>query len=260
MLWREKMNYRKIYRAFIRDRRRKEKIVAKQPHDRHHIKPKCLGGTNARSNLIRLSFGDHLFAHLLLAKIYPDSPLLLAAKLMTKRVPGLSGKVARKKYTWLCRRVTRYLSKQGKRTWLTRSRVVSPAQRQHLLKLSKNQPPASAETRVKLSIAGKRRVVSKKLRRQLAISVKRSWLKRKRHLTKAQRQKIKDGMSSPEFRKRLSDIQKQVWSKRKNRRRSKKSRAKAAASMKRFYQSKKNRQRQSAAMKRWHANRKLNLL
>lgn len=36
----------------------------------HHILPRSLGGTNEPSNLIKLSAGDHYFAHLCLAKIY----------------------------------------------------------------------------------------------------------------------------------------------------------------------------------------------
>lgn len=63
------MNYARIYSAFIADRQ------TKQPEkpayfERHHIVPKCIGGTNEPDNMIRLTPEDHFFAHLLLAKIH----------------------------------------------------------------------------------------------------------------------------------------------------------------------------------------------
>ncbi len=63
------MDYARIYREFISDR------LAKQPEapvyfERHHIVPRALGGSNCASNLIRLTAEDHLFAHLLLARIH----------------------------------------------------------------------------------------------------------------------------------------------------------------------------------------------
>jgi len=63
------MNYQRIYDEFIADR------LKKQPEkgfmcEEHHILPISLGGSNFKSNLIRLSYSDHLFAHELLARIY----------------------------------------------------------------------------------------------------------------------------------------------------------------------------------------------
>ena len=63
------MNYARIYAAFIDDRK------AKQPQapdyfEKHHIKPRCLGGGDEPENIIRLTPEDHFFAHLLLAKIH----------------------------------------------------------------------------------------------------------------------------------------------------------------------------------------------
>jgi len=39
----------------------------------HHIKPKCLNGTNDENNLIKLTAREHYIAHVLLWKIYPNS-------------------------------------------------------------------------------------------------------------------------------------------------------------------------------------------
>lgn len=63
------MDYKRIYADFIKDRRDKEPSLVGYS-ERHHILPKCMGGGNEASNLIRLTPEDHFFAHLLLAKAY----------------------------------------------------------------------------------------------------------------------------------------------------------------------------------------------
>jgi hypothetical protein len=65
------MNYKKIYEDFIEDRKQKQNI--KGYYETHHIIPKALGGTNEKSNLIKLTAYEHLFAHELLARIYGGS-------------------------------------------------------------------------------------------------------------------------------------------------------------------------------------------
>ena len=39
----------------------------------HHILPKCQGGTNDKSNLVRMPVRYHIMAHILLSKAYPDN-------------------------------------------------------------------------------------------------------------------------------------------------------------------------------------------
>ena len=63
------MDYARIYREFVADRLRKQP-EAPTYFERHHILPRSLGGGNEPENLIRLTPEDHLFAHLLLAKIH----------------------------------------------------------------------------------------------------------------------------------------------------------------------------------------------
>jgi len=63
------MNYQKIYNDFIADRLLKQPVKPTY-FEKHHIIPKSMGGSDDNSNLIRLTASDHLFAHLLLAKIY----------------------------------------------------------------------------------------------------------------------------------------------------------------------------------------------
>jgi NUMOD3 motif len=54
--------------------------------ERHHILPKCLGGSNKKENLVDLTAREHFIAHLLLAKLHPEKHgLVVAAYLMSKR-------------------------------------------------------------------------------------------------------------------------------------------------------------------------------
>ena len=41
--------------------------------EKHHIIPKCEGGSNKRDNLVLLTYREHIIAHRLLIRIYPDS-------------------------------------------------------------------------------------------------------------------------------------------------------------------------------------------
>ncbi len=61
------MDYGRIYRDFIEDRKAREAQLVGYS-EKHHIIPRSLGGGNEAENLIRLTPEDHYFAHLLLAK------------------------------------------------------------------------------------------------------------------------------------------------------------------------------------------------
>ena len=63
------MNYKQIYNQLI-SKRQQETPPENCYTETHHIKPKCLGGTNETTNLVKLTAREHYIAHLLLAKIY----------------------------------------------------------------------------------------------------------------------------------------------------------------------------------------------
>ena len=63
------MNYERIYSEFIADRLTKQPVKPTY-FEKHHIVPRSLGGGNEKSNIIRLVPEDHLFAHLMLAKVH----------------------------------------------------------------------------------------------------------------------------------------------------------------------------------------------
>lgn len=63
------MDYQRIYIEFIADRKRRAASLVGYS-EKHHILPRCLGGGEQSENIVRLTAGDHFFAHLLLAKIH----------------------------------------------------------------------------------------------------------------------------------------------------------------------------------------------
>lgn len=84
------MNYARIYAEFIEDRKTKQP-QAPEYFERHHIKPRCLGGGDEPENIIRLTVEDHIHAHILLAKIH-GGRLWGAVIFMTKRSVGCGRK------------------------------------------------------------------------------------------------------------------------------------------------------------------------
>lgn len=81
------MNYQKIYNDFIADRLAKEpdcyrglgynvrnqrtpRVVDGVSYEHHHILPRRFGGSDKASNIISLSVEDHIWSHILLAKIH----------------------------------------------------------------------------------------------------------------------------------------------------------------------------------------------
>lgn len=60
-------------------------------HERHHIIPKCIGGTNDKDNLIDLYGREHYIAHQLLAKENPKTRELQFALWMMSRYTKVQG-------------------------------------------------------------------------------------------------------------------------------------------------------------------------
>lgn len=82
------MDYKKIYDALVE--KAKVRGLDKSKHEGyfeiHHIVPVCLGGSDDKSNLVMFTGREHLVAHLLLWKAYPESvPLQRAAWMMSAR-------------------------------------------------------------------------------------------------------------------------------------------------------------------------------
>lgn len=90
------MNYAAHYARLI-ERASGRTLVGYQ--ESHHVLPRCMGGTDAKENLVDLTAEEHYVAHQLLVKMYPGNGRLAhAACMMATRAGG------NKAYGWLCRR------------------------------------------------------------------------------------------------------------------------------------------------------------
>lgn len=99
------MDYQRIYNELIQrsQQRETEGFV-----ERHHIVPKCLGGSDEIENIVRLTPEEHYVAHQLLVKIYPSHQgLAFAAHMMGTTRKG------NKTYGWLRRKVAQAMSENN---------------------------------------------------------------------------------------------------------------------------------------------------
>ena len=61
--------------------------------ERHHIVPKCLGGTDAVDNIVLLTAREHFLAHRLLTRVYPANKGVWYAIIAMGRLPGVSARI-----------------------------------------------------------------------------------------------------------------------------------------------------------------------
>lgn len=71
------MNYNDFIKNILKTRGRFN--CGTEYHERHHIIPKCIGGTDDKNNLIDLYAKEHFIAHKLLAKENPNNLSLIQA-------------------------------------------------------------------------------------------------------------------------------------------------------------------------------------
>ncbi len=81
------MNWQKIHDQII-DRAKDRKL--NEYSENHHIKPRCLGGTDDSENLVRLTAREHFIIHKILCLIYPNENRLHWAAFMMSSCFGNS--------------------------------------------------------------------------------------------------------------------------------------------------------------------------
>jgi hypothetical protein len=84
------VDYAVVYRRLVE----RAKIRPKPPvFERHHIIPKCVGGSCGKENLVLLTPREHLFAHKLLVRIYPQNRGLWFALILMGRLVQYKSKI-----------------------------------------------------------------------------------------------------------------------------------------------------------------------
>jgi len=176
------MNYAAHYDRLIA-RARNRALAGYQ--ERHHVIPKCMGGTDAKENLVSLTAEEHYVAHQLLVKMNPGhSGIANAAVFMEKRASG------NKSYGWLRRRMSEAMrghhrARGYRHTLEARARIsaankgrkFTEEQKAKLSATRKTRPPISEETREKLRISSsgfKHSVETRERLSQIKLGIPRS--------------------------------------------------------------------------------------
>jgi hypothetical protein len=154
------MNYRKHYNKLIKRARGR---VLEDYSERHHVKPRCLGGDDLVKNIVRLTPEEHYVAHQLLVKLHPGHRgLVNAVWAMSMQRDG--SRINNKRFGWLRRRKAlaarehlqehplpfEHYSSIGKRN---KGRHHSEKTKQQMRASHTNRPPISEETRARLHAA-----------------------------------------------------------------------------------------------------------
>lgn len=184
------MNYEKIHNDIISFR--KSNPLPKGTYsERHHIILKSLGGTDDKSNLVRLTGREHYIVHLLLTKFNPCQQTFAAAKMMAVRCKHQVGRPIvknnrayqkiREEWSKLRKGYKHSAETKAKvaASWNKRSRVMTDEQKQKISKGGLGLT-RSSETKKKISDAklGKKRPASvgrkisetKQMKRKLSLA------------------------------------------------------------------------------------------
>lgn len=95
------MNCQHIYNRLIKKALHRD-IDPDQYYEKHHIVPRCLGGSDFADNLVLLTAREHFIAHLLLVKSLPgNSRLVKAAMMMSVCGSSTQRRTTNRVYEWL---------------------------------------------------------------------------------------------------------------------------------------------------------------
>lgn len=104
------MNYHKIYNSLMEKSHGRKKKQGTY-YEKHHVLPKCLGGTNDKTNLVLLTAEEHWVAHLLLVKMHPEkTQLVYACQAMSMVGSKKMERVNNKMFGWIRRKYAESVS------------------------------------------------------------------------------------------------------------------------------------------------------
>jgi hypothetical protein len=138
------MNYQSHYDRLIEKAKSRTEVL--EYSEKHHVIPKSLGGSNAKSNIVVLTGREHFLAHMLLAKIHGKG-LWQAARMMQNK-----SKVQDRQIT------NSRLYEIAKREWA--KHLIDKPRPQHVgeaIRKLKTGLKASEETKAKMSLVRKGR-------------------------------------------------------------------------------------------------------
>ena len=161
------MNYQLIHNQIIE---RAQHRVPAGYTERHHIIPKCMGGTNDCHNLVRLTAREHFIVHKLLVEIYPNEGCLKTAVWMmaTCRNEKRNYCIGAREYNRLRENFSIVQSATKKKYYKD---PINRANQSAIVKKSYEDPVY----RAKIAAAGQERFKNPAERIKMSVAQKKSW-------------------------------------------------------------------------------------
>jgi hypothetical protein len=165
------MNYQRIYDELIDNARLR---ILTGYKERHHIVPKCMGGTDDKDNLVNLTAKEHFIAHKLLCEIYVDNEKLKEAywAMSIIKTDNRSYHISNNEYERLKKIISEVKSKRltGLPTWNKGKKLPSLSEetKQKMRIAAANRKPISEETRKKISNAHKGKKLSVETKQKMS--------------------------------------------------------------------------------------------
>lgn len=182
----EEITYKEFIQNILDTRGRFE--CRDEYHERHHIVPRCMGGTNDEENLIDLFAKEHFVAHKLLAQENPDNDGLAYAWTMMAFVKDKNQEryeLTPQEYEEARIKQSELTSRRSKELWKDdeyRKRVSETHKKENLSEetLSKLAEASrgrkhTEEDKRKIGDVHRGKVVSEETRQKLSASHKRTW-------------------------------------------------------------------------------------
>lgn len=111
------MQYNKIYTSIIEKAKNR---TLSEYNEKHHILPRCLGGSDDAENLVRLTYREHFICHKLLCKMYPGNlKLVYAISFMVHSSKTQKRIINSKDFDYVKKMLAPYLGKwnKGREPW-----------------------------------------------------------------------------------------------------------------------------------------------
>lgn len=103
------MNYAKAYDTLVNKARQR---VLSGYGEKHHVIPRCMGGSNAKENIVLLTAKEHFLAHKMLVRMHPNVKGVWYALIAMGRIPNFKARIfaSEREAAYAARRGTKFSS------------------------------------------------------------------------------------------------------------------------------------------------------
>lgn len=210
------MNYQKIYDSLM-SKARTRQLEPGFYCERHHVVPKCLGGSDGETNIVKLTAEEHYLAHQLLLKLIPDNrSIAFAAHMMS--VSPIGERINNKTFGWIkkkCSELQKHYrhSEDSKKKIgaIHKGKIISDRHRAAVSKARKGKTNSDVQ-KLAVAKANKGKVVSEETRKKLSDAHRGRIVSEEAKLNMSIAQRNKKPISE-ETRLKMKEAQSRRWAK-----------------------------------------------